>query len=255
VNILFAGDSPVGGAANYLLGILNHVRANCLHIPPGKCLQSKHVKHGRDVIILSDYSAKDVSRSVQGEIVEQVRSGAGLLMIGGWGSFSGPFGHWQGTAIESLLPVVCSKTDDRLNFPSGALMLPTAKHAAIRGVNFGKPPIIAGLNKTRAKQGSVTVLEARPIEVTPAVARRGYQVGLKTQGVPLLVVSEAAHPRTAALMTDLAPHWCGGMLDWGQRRVKMKVNSEIWVETGHLYVQFVASLLKWLGSNLKNKNK
>ena len=51
--------------------------------------------------------------------------------------------------------------------------------------------------------------------------------------------------RTAALATDLAPHWCGGLVDWGKRRLKLKVTGKIQIEVGDLYVEFVSSLIKW----------
>jgi len=52
--------------------------------------------------------------------------------------------------------------------------------------------------------------------------------------------------RTAALTTDLAPHWCGGWVDWGARRRALPVTAEFGVEVGDLYVRFVRQLIQWL---------
>ena len=55
-------------------------------------------------------------------IREYTRNGGGLLMVGGWTSFSGRFGHggYYDTPIEEALPVTCMKgLDDRVETPEG----------------------------------------------------------------------------------------------------------------------------------------
>lgn len=119
MKILYAGDSPAGGPANYLLGILKHINSQYVHIPPAVPLEEKWLNLPYDAFILSDYSRKQLSPRMERLIVSRVESGAGLAMIGGWGSFSGPFGGWKGSLIEKMLPVTCLGTDDRVNFPGG----------------------------------------------------------------------------------------------------------------------------------------
>jgi len=63
---------------------------------------------------------------------------------------------------------------------------------------------------------------------------------------PLLIVDSDSTRRIAAFTTDLAPHWSGGLLDWGKKRVKLSVKKGISIEVGEQYVRFVSSLLKWL---------
>ena len=46
--------------------------------------------------------------AAQTVIAEHVQRGAGLLMIGGWESYHGLGGDWDGTPIGDLLPVTVS---------------------------------------------------------------------------------------------------------------------------------------------------
>ena len=57
---------------------------------------------------------------------EYTRQGGGLLMVGGWTSFSGRFGHggYYDTPVEEALPVNCLKgMDDRVETPEGAKVI------------------------------------------------------------------------------------------------------------------------------------
>jgi uncharacterized membrane protein len=236
--VLYAGDSPVGGAANYLLGILGSLPITYKHIPPSQMLTASDFKHSWNVIILSDFSRKNLTLDAERLLEKQVQNGTGLLMVGGWGSFSGPFGKWKGSRVERLLPVLCRAQDDRLNFPGGAIVHQKAKHEMFKNFTFQHPPVICGLNQIEPKKDSREILVVREIDTDHLKLKREY---------PLLVVSSRL--KTAALATDLAPHWCGGWVDWGTKRRNLAVNSKIQVEVGDRYVDFVASLVNWLGRN------
>lgn len=237
MRILYAGDSPAGGPANYLLGILRYLKADFVHVPPGKILKESLTKRRFDAFILSDYSRRNVPAASERRVVEQVKSGSGLLMVGGWASFSGPFGGWRGSLMEKLLPVTCLNRDDRVNFPGGAWILEKRRHAMFRGISFKNPPVICGLNRVRPKKGARVILSARR-----TVRRGGFQT--RPMEFPLLIIDSAQ--RIAALTTDLAPHWCGGLVDWGSRRKKLPVTSQIAVEVGERYVDFVSRIVRWL---------
>ncbi len=228
-NILYAGDSPAGGPANYLLAILKNLKVPFRHVPPSKIL-----KPGKfDAIILSDFSRKNLPAASEKKICEQVRQGSGLLMVGGWGSFSGPFGGWRGSMIEKLLPVQCLNHDDRLNFPAGALIKQKNRNSGVfNSLSFSNPPVICGMNRIRVKPSGRVILTARKI-----AGGKEY---------PLFIIDSNPGSRIAALTTDLAPHWCGGMVDWGTKRRILPVNEKIRVEIGNAYVNFVQSILKWL---------
>jgi len=246
MKILYAGDSNVGGSANYLLSLLNFLKADFLHVPPCRTLKPNMFSNRFDAIVLSDFSRRNLPRSAERAIIRQVEKGAGLLMVGGWGSFSGPFGYWHGSDIESILPVNCLGRDDRVNFPSGGLMIPKMKHAAIRGLRFETPPVIMGLNQVRPKKTGLTVLSAQKIRVWQKSKGLSYAVAFDKREYPLLVVDRDPDRKIAALTTDLAPHWCGGLVDWGGSLMQLKVNRAISVQVGYLYVRFISALLKWL---------
>lgn len=241
-NLLYAGDSPAGGPANYLLAMIGSLKGIRLtHVPPGRPVTPSLLKKNFHGFILSDYSRRDLSLQAEKSIVRQVREkNAGLLMVGGWGSFSGPFGRWSGSLIEDLLPVKCHKTDDRVNLAEGLLIRETKKHPMFRGLSFDDSPVLIGLNAVQARKGSLTLLEALPMK------NRKGKVSVSSKAYPLLVLHGDRLKRTAALTTDLAPHWCGGWVDWGTRRLKLPVTPAFGVEVGHKYAAFGQSLLRWL---------
>ena len=63
---------------------------------------------------------------------------------------------------------------------------------------------------------------------------------------PLLIVGQHGRGRVATLATDVAPHWVGGLVDWGDRRVTQEVAGGF-VEIGNWYAQFFRNLLVWTG--------
>lgn len=243
LKILYAGDSPVGGAANYLLGILRFLRAEVLHLPPSAPLRTSHLARSFHAIILSDYSKDQVSKEAENRIVKQVQAGAGLWMIGGWGSFSGPFGKWRGSRIEKFLPVDCLAKDDRIHFPSGAWAILNRADSFLRPAWFRQPPVICGLNRLRPKKDSSTILEAREI------AGSDKKIRLGPLRYPLLVTSKNTSYKSCAFASDLAPHWCGGLVDWGKKRLTLPVAEGIQIQVGDFYVRFVGSILNWLAAS------
>jgi hypothetical protein len=38
------------------------------------------------------------------------------------------------------------------------------------------------------------------------------------------------------------PHWAGGIIDWGEQRVRLPTGNEV----GHLYPAFLVDLCRWL---------
>jgi uncharacterized membrane protein len=210
------------------------------HVPSDRRLASATASRRYDAVILSDYPSRMTPTASQRAIVEHAQAGRGLLMIGGWASFSGPLGRWGGTPVGKLLPVICRRGDDRLNLPTGALVRKAVAHPVLRGLSFLNPPSICGLNMVRPKPDSLTVLRAVPMRL------RGSAVALEPPGYPLLVLDRRPRRRIAALMTDNAPHWCGGLVDWGCRCVMLSHGTPIETEVGDLYVRFLTNLLRWL---------
>jgi uncharacterized membrane protein len=256
MRVLYAGDSPLGGPANYLLGILRSLRAKVVHLPPSKVLRPLHLKRKYDAIVLSDFPRSQTPLASQRAIRDQVGKGTGLLMVGGWGSFNGPFGKWRGSLIEKLLPISCLSRDDRVNFPGGAWLVERRSHPMFRSLTFKDPPVICGLNQFRPKRNGQVILTARRIVPPSFFSLRKAGGGLRWgEEYPLLVIDSNPKRRIAALATDLAPHWCGGLVDWGRTSVRLRVRGGIWVEVGDRYVRLVSSLLKWLCYNSSRGGK
>lgn len=238
MQVLYAGDSPAGGSADYLLGILYRLRASVRHVPPQQPLSPRLARIRYDAIILSDFPRRAMPAAAEYALVQQVDRGAGLLMVGGWASFAA--GGWRHSLLAKRLPVVCRTKDDRVPLPGGAAVCASDQHPMFRNLSFRDAPVICGLNDVRPRRVSRVILTARKI------VRTGRTMRLQDDAYPLLVIGTDSRRRVAALATDLAPHWSGGLVDWGSRRVRLAVTPHIHIEVGDRYVRFVASLLRWL---------
>lgn len=240
MRILFAGETP-GSSANYVLGILRSLRADVVHVPASTRLSLRSLARRFDAFIFSDFAQQDAPLASQRAIVRQAEQGSGLLMIGGWGSFAGPSGRWRGSPIDEALPVRCLPYDDRVHFPGGAIVTTTGvAHPVLRELAFQPPPAVCGLNRVRLAPRSQVLLEAHRI----LASHRGLQ--LEPQAHPLLAVHGDPQRRTAAFTSDLAPHWCGGLVDWGRRRIRLPVTRTSAIEVGERYLQFASGLFRWL---------
>jgi uncharacterized membrane protein len=192
-----------------------------------------------------------MSDAVQRLVAQRVEQGMGLLMVGGWSSFAAPFGGgWQGSRLETLLPVRCLRRDDRRNVASGVLVRAerqrpagrraTRSHPILRGLPLNRPPVLCGFNEVRTTDRSLVLLSASRLRATPGA------VTIDAGRHPLLVVDRDPNRRTAALTTDTAPHWCGGLVDWGRRRVAVHVASGVEINVGDAYLRLLGNLIHWL---------
>ncbi|MDR7427791.1 MAG: glutamine amidotransferase [Armatimonadota bacterium] len=138
------------------------------------------------------------------ELIRQfVQEGGGLLMVGGWLSFQGRFGHgvWHGTPVEEALPVVFQPTDDRVETPQGALVTVVDRsHPVMGSIAWeGFPPLL-GYNRAAA----------RPDARVLATVRAGPQAPED----PLIVVREYGRGRTMVFASDTTPHWGVNFMKW-----------------------------------------
>jgi uncharacterized membrane protein len=154
-----------------------------------------------DAVILSDVGANsflltdetflrsEVTTNRLAEIAAYVEAGGGLVMVGGYLSFSGIDGRarYAQSPLADVLPVEMLDHDDRVEVPQGVVPeVAAAGHAAIGRVSE-EWPLLLGYNRLRAKEDATVVAT----------------VGKD----PLLVVSEFGRGRTAAFASDCAPHW------------------------------------------------
>lgn len=119
-----------------------------------------------------------------------VAGGGGLLMVGGYLSFSGIDGKagFAHTCLADVLPVAMETGDDRNERPCGVIPKVTqVSHPILQAVPSPWPSVL-GYNRLRARAGASVLVEC--------------------DNYPLLIVGHYAHGRVAAYASDLGPHWC-----------------------------------------------
>lgn len=244
-SILYMGDTSRTTAAAYLLSLLTEWEWECDYVPSDRPLDPKLLESARPLFVVSDYPSSQIRDELQHQIVNQVSHGAGLLMVGGWESFHGLGGDWDGNPIGEILPVAIQTTDDRVNCDHPVLLRRVSAHPSVDGLPWTqRPPLIGGFNRVSVKPDAEVVLEAVHFAVTDEDG--AFRFTQQPDADPLLVVGLHGAGRTAALMTDVAPHWVGPLVDWGPQRVQAKAGEGVGVEVGNLYAAFLKQLLGWI---------
>ena len=129
--------------------------------------------------------------------------------------------------------------DDRLNCDHPVILRQVADHPAVRDLPWrSRPPLIGGLNRFWPRGTGTVVLETQHIQVEVQPQGLWFQ---STSRDPLLVVGQHGAGRTAALATDVAPHWVGPLVDWGPYRVSAQAPGAEPIEVGDLYAKFLAA--------------
>jgi len=135
-------------------------------------------------------------------IREYTRNGGGLLMIGGWSSFSGRFGQggYYDTPVEEALPVTCLKgMDDRVETPEGVYVSALeSDHPIMQGIPWDECPVFAGFNKIIPKE------EAQVLAT----------IGEGEDEQSLVVKWEFGKGRSMAFASDCSPHWAEFFQPW-----------------------------------------
>jgi uncharacterized membrane protein len=245
--ILLAGESwssygiHVKGAASYttatyeegadaLIGALREGGLEVDYLPnhavvEGFPYDAETLLESYDAIILSDLPSDSLllprAVFVEGQtrpnrlsaIGDFVNRGGGLLMVGGYMSFSGFEGRarYGMTPLAEVLPVEMLNWDDRIEVPEGVVALMKEPHVVVEGIEGEWPPFL-GYNRARARVDAQVVLAAG-------------------NGDPLLVVGAHGAGRVAAFMSDCAPHWGSpAFMGW------------------EFYDRFWTQLVRWLSS-------
>lgn len=161
-----------------------------------------------DVVVVSDVGANTFqvppvtfSHSVpspdRSEVLREfVASGGGVLMVGGYLTFSGidAKARWGRTPLAEALPVTVLDRDDRVEIAAGATPTVLGEHAVTAGLDAVWPALL-GLNEVIAKPEATVLAECA--------------------GHPLLVLGEYGAGRSGAFTSDLAPHWAPPeFLEW-----------------------------------------
>jgi len=241
--ICYLGDDHLAGAAAYLAGIMSHFALAYDYVPSAESPPASFRAERHALYVISDYPAARFAQADMVHIRRCVTEGSGLLMIGGWESFFGRLGEYHQSPLADVLPVAMLAEDDRRNCAQPCLVQKIAEHPILEGLPWESPPGIGGFNAVAPKPGTETLLQA----VQFSVHSRGEGFEFARQGEsPLLVVGTHGQGRTAALATDVAPHWVGGLVDWGDSRIVQKVGSGL-IEVGNWYARFFRNLLVWTG--------
>lgn len=167
------GDFPLTaeGIAEYDAIILSDVGYNSLALPPG--------------------TFDDLDRTANRVrlIEEFVRAGGGLVMVGGYLSFTGfnSKACYKGTPIEGALPVTLQAYDDRVERPDGVTPSTVdGGHPVTESVPEDWPALL-GYNRVEPDEGAEELVAV--------------------DDDPLVVVGEHGDGRSAAFTSDCAPHW------------------------------------------------
>ncbi|RKY65080.1 MAG: cytoplasmic protein [Candidatus Latescibacterota bacterium] len=127
-------------------------------------------------------------------------NGGGLVMIGGWSSFTGRrgIGGYKGTPVEEALPVECLEiNDDRVEAPEGVhVKVLQPEHPLLKGIPWDTCPMFTGYNRLKLKDGA---------ELLAVVEETGD---------PFIAVWEYGKGRAMAFASDIAPHWGAGFYKW-----------------------------------------
>src|SRR5262245_27105406 len=142
--ILYMGDTTLDTAAAYLAGLMAAWDWDFTYVPSDRPLKEDVLEGGPRLFVLSDYPSGRISTELQRRIVEDVKGGAGLLMIGGWESFHGEGGDWDGTPIGKILPVDISDADDRLNCDLPVIVHRVLDHPTVSGLPWDEHPPVIG---------------------------------------------------------------------------------------------------------------
>jgi uncharacterized membrane protein len=238
--VLYMGDDFLTGAAAYLGGVMTHHKIPFDYVPSAQELTRAQVGNPYGLFILSDYPSKNICTEVWGEIRIAVSKGAGLLMVGGLESFHGLKGEYVCSPAGEMLPVTCKRSDDRHNYCHGLIPVKTRPHPVTAGLPWNKPAVVCGYNEIIPKDGADVLLALRALKPSPSAVK------IDRKNIPLLVASTYGRGKTAAFATDFAPHWVGGLVDWGKKRIKAQARNGGEIEVGEYYVKFIGQLVRWL---------
>jgi uncharacterized membrane protein len=146
---------------------------------------------GSNSFLLSDETFLRSERSPDklAVLADYVRRGGGLVMIGGYMSFTGIDGRarYGMSPLAPVLPVTMLDHDDRIEVPEGLVAAFDAPEHPVLGGTPAQWPALLGYNRVIAKPEATVVA--------------------RHDGDPLLVVGSAGAGRAVAFASDLAPHW------------------------------------------------
>jgi len=235
--VLYCGDATLETGACYLGGVMAFAGIGFDYVEMDAPFPEAMLKRDHRLIILSDYPSRNFPARAMEKIARKVEKGTSLLMIGGWESFHGLIGGYQTSDLVPVLPVECLHEDDRLNWCQGLIPEVVSPHPILEGLPWDKPPLVCGCNIVKPKKDAAVLLAARKLLIEKG------KLSLGEEAFPLLVLGAYGKGKTGAVTTDFAPHWVGGMVDWGSQRVTAQAPGGRKIEVGDYYIAFVKKVL------------
>ncbi len=242
--ILYVGDTSLSGAAGYLAGVMTYDKLSYDYVASDARCGPEFLERGYRAVIISDYPSANLEGKTLERLAERIQAGMGLLMIGGWESFHGAAGEYAQTVLKEVLPVVMLTSDDRVNCAQPCLVEKCQEHPIVAVLPFDDVCSgIGGYNRVTAKPGGLEVLRAQRFKVRRG--SQGFVFSPMAKAEPLLVVGSFGKGRVTAFTSDVAPHWVGGLVDWGDRRVTACAQGANTVEVGDCYARFFSQMVRW----------
>jgi uncharacterized membrane protein len=242
--VLYCGDATLETGASYLAGMIAFAGIAFDYVPMNATFPEALLEQDHPLIILSDYPSGNFPPGIPEKIARKVEHGTSLLMIGGWESFHGLIGNYQATNLAPVLPVECLLHDDRLNWYQGLVPEIVSPHPILQGLPWEEPPMVCGCNRVISKIEATTVLALRKLQI-----KKG-KLTLGKEPLPLLVLGAYGKGRTGAVTTDFAPHWVGGLVDWGEKRITAQAPGGRRIEAGNYYASFIRNILLYFLNRL-----
>ena len=160
--------------------VVSDVEAKCFHLYPNFFDRAK-----RDQQVVTFPDRLDLMK-------DWIQKGGGMMMLGGWLSFSGVQGRggWGRSRMGAMLPVECLATEDLVESSAGfTAEVLQPEHPVVKDLPWAQFPPIFGYNEVKARPDSEVL------------------VRVKETGDPLVVAGRHGQGRILLYLSDPAPHW------------------------------------------------
>ena len=194
-------------------------------------------------IIVADNGSTDgsiaIAQDLGARVVHIKEKGYGNALRGG---IEAAAGKW----------IVMADADDRINCSGPCLVVRNHSHQITDRLLFGADaPAIGGFNKLKVKKGCIEILSAQQFKVRYS---KGSFVFSKGKTSPLLVTGSFGNGNTAAFAADVAPHWIGPLVDWGDKRIIAKADGGREIEVGNWYARLFINMIRWVSKTERQQN-
>jgi uncharacterized membrane protein len=160
-----------------------------------------------DAVMLNNISAEAIGPEGLALLREYVKSGGGLVVLGGWYAFGG--GLYGESPLSDLLPVQCGKPFDIRRHPAGLALQASPGSELAAKIDLSEKPVVTWLQEVpEVRKDAQTVLTAggKPFVVTGSYGKGrvvcvlAAPVGTAPEGAKLFFEGERWPATLAALL-------------------------------------------------------